>query len=67
MRKRKYQFRMFGGLYLTTDGKTIPISSLVGKQLIALLTYLICNINNQYQRKKSLIFSGLIVKILQML
>ena len=67
MRKRKYQFRMFGGLYLTTDGKTIPISSLVGKQLIALLTYLICNYKQSVSKKKSLIFSGLIVKILQML
>lgn len=52
MRKRKYQFRMFGGLYLTTDGKTIPISSLVGKQLIALLTYLICNYKQSVSKEK---------------
>ena len=52
MRKRKYQFRMFGGLYLTTDGKTIPISSLFGKQLIALLTYLICNYKQSVSKEK---------------
>ena len=43
---------MFGGLYLTTDGKTIPISSLVGKQLIALLTYLICNYKQSVSKEK---------------
>lgn len=67
MRKRKYQFKMFGGLSVTTDGKTIPLSSQIGKQLTALLSYLICNYKQSVSKEKSLITSGLIVKIHPML
>ena len=52
MRKRKYQFKMFGGLSVTTDGKTIPLSSQIGKQLTALLSYLICNYKQSVSKEK---------------
>lgn len=52
MRKRKYQFKMFGGLSVTTDGKTISLSSQIGKQLTALLSYLICNYKQSVSKEK---------------
>ena len=52
MRKRKYQFKMFGGLSVTTDGKTILLSSQIGKQLTALLSYLICNYKQSVSKEK---------------
>ncbi len=52
MRKRKYQFRLFGGLYLTVDGKTIALSSQLGKQLSAILAFLICNYKQSVTKEK---------------
>lgn len=52
MRKRKYQFRLFGGLYLTVDGKTIALSSQLGKQLSAILAFLICNYKQSVSKEK---------------
>ncbi len=52
MRKRKYQFRLFGGLFLTVDGKTIPLSSQLGKQLSAILAFLLCNYKQAVSKEK---------------
>lgn len=52
MRKRKYQFRLFGGLYLTVDGKTLALSNQLGKQLSAILAFLICNYKQSVSKEK---------------
>ncbi len=52
MRKRKYQFRLFGGLYLTVDGKTFALNNELGKQLSAILAFLLCNYKQVVSKEK---------------
>lgn len=43
MRKRRYHFQLFGGLYFIIDGKEILLSKELGKQLSSLFAYFLCN------------------------
>lgn len=52
MKKRKYQFRLFGGLDLTVDGEKILLREQLGRQLSSILAYLLCNHKQAVSKEK---------------
>lgn len=52
MKKRKYQFRLFGGLDLTINGKSIPLREQLGRQLSSIFAYLLCNHKQAVSKEK---------------
>ena len=52
MKKRKYQFRLFGGLELTVDGKTILLREQLGRQLSSIFAFLLCNHKQSVSKAK---------------
>ena len=52
MKRKKYQFQLFGGLLLTVEGKTLDLGNQLEKQLYALLAYMLCNHNQSVSKER---------------